>query len=283
MVDSGQPGIRSIEFQSRDHPGLPVEVLSRVELISRFDPAYFDRPERPTFDCLTLIRAGRGVHTVDFETIPVRPGRLIRTRPGQVQSLDIRYHIEATIVIARTEPNTGSTWFPGHNAYCDLGPDSLRSADSLITTLQDEQQRFSDDEPSIRLMTNLFAALAALFDRAQQPHEPMGATGPYTAFRSALEADLGKSHNVRDYAADLGYAERTISRACLQATGLTAKGVLNQRLVLEAKRLLAHTDKTAAAISAELGFSEPTNFHKFFARQTKQRPAEFRATTRAPT
>lgn len=282
MVDSGQPDIRSVDFQSRAHPGLPVEVLSRAELISRFEPAYFDRPERPTFDCLTLVHAGRGVHTVDFSTIPIRPGRLIRTRPGQVQSLDIRHPIEATIVIARTEPHTGSTWFPGHNAYCDLGPDSLRSAESLVATLRDEQERFSDDEPSIRLMTSLFAALAALFDRARQPHEPAETSGPYTAFRAALEADLGRSHNVRDYAANLGYAERTISRACLQATGLTAKGVLNQRLVLEAKRLLAHTDKTAAAISAELGFSEPTNFHKFFARQTKQRPSEFRATNRAP-
>jgi AraC-like DNA-binding protein len=280
MVDSGQQDIRSVEFHSSSRPGIPVEVLQRADLLARFEPTHFDRPQRPTFDSMMLARSGTGIHTIDFETIPVRPGRLIRVRPGQVQTLDTSTDIDATIVIARTEPRAGSTWFPGHSAYCDLGPNSLRTAEALVAALSNEQDRFTDDEPSSRLLLSLYAALAALFDRAQQPLAAAKAADPYTAYRAALEADLGKSHNVRDFAADLGYAERTISRACQQATGLTAKGVLNQRLVLEAKRLLAHTDKTAAAISAELGFSEPTNFHKFFARQTNQRPSEFRAANR---
>nr|WP_296377757.1 MULTISPECIES: helix-turn-helix domain-containing protein [unclassified Pseudonocardia] len=45
---------------------------------------------------------------------------------------------------------------------------------------------------------------------------------------------------------------------------------------MEAKRLLAHTDLPVAAVGRRLGFTEPTNFGKFFARLTGQTPGAFR-------
>lgn len=63
---------------------------------------------------------------------------------------------------------------------------------------------------------------------------------------------------------------------------MTAKQVIVERIILEAKRLLAHGNDTAAEIGADLGFGEPTNFAKYFRRETDLTPAAFRATTRAP-
>lgn len=63
-------------------------------------------------------------------------------------------------------------------------------------------------------------------------------------------------------------------------TGLTAKEVIDGRVTLEAKRLLAHTDLPVAAIAARLGFSEPTNLGKFLTRQAGASPGAFRATQR---
>ena len=102
----------------------------------------------------------------------------------------------------------------------------------------------------------------------------------YADFRDAIERGLGSGRSIRDYASDLGYSERTITRACQRVTGLSAKGVLDQRIVLEAKRLLAHTDLPAATVGSRLGFSEPTNFAKFFRRHTAQLPSAFRADSR---
>lgn len=280
MVDSGQPGIRPVSFASHDHPGVQVEVLRRADVLQRVGLDFFAVPDRPSFDTLMLVHEGHGTHTVDFEAIPLKAGRLLRTRPGQVQTWDVENDIEATLVLSRTPVSAAPTWFPGYMGHCDLGPDSLATAGALIDVLDREQNRFSDDEPSNRLMTSLFGALSALFDREQPPSPSTRHSDAYVAFRSAIETTLGSSHNVRDYATGIGYSERTISRACQRVTGLTAKGLLNQRLVLEAKRLLAHTDKPAAAVAADLGFSEPTNFHKFFTRHTKQRPTQFRAANR---
>jgi len=73
---------------------------------------------------------------------------------------------------------------------------------------------------------------------------------------------------------------RPCPAAGLLGTGLSAKRVLTDRLVLEAKRLLVHTDLTAAAIAGQLGFSEPTNFNRFFVRGTTFTPTVFRRSQR---
>jgi AraC-like DNA-binding protein len=53
--------------------------------------------------------------------------------------------------------------------------------------------------------------------------------------------------------------------------------MLTQRIVLEAKRLLAHSLSPVAAIGEALGFDEATNFVKFFRRETGLTPGAFRA------
>lgn len=281
MVESGQTEVRSVGFTSSDHPGAVVEVVPRADLPRRLGSTFFDRPDRPSFDIMMLVHRGTGMHTIDFQRIALVPSRLVRTLPGQVQTWDFSSDVDATLVFSRAvHPRSGRA--PDQKAGCDLGIDSLATALALIDSLRREQDRFEGDDSSVRLMTSIFQALDALFDRAQ----PEGSTGrppdAYTDFRQAIEAELGSSHTVRHYARSLGYSERTISRACQRVTGLSAKGFLDQRLVLEAKRLLAHTDRTAAGIATQLGFSEPTNFAKFFARHSGQRPADFRAANRHP-
>ena len=283
MVDSGQSLIRRVDFESALHPDIPVEVIELAELFTRFGPDYFASPERPSFCMMLLARSGRGVHTVDFEELPVIPGRLIQTRPGQVQLWDARGNFDASVVLSRPEAAATATWFPGHDAYRDLSPDAMMTAEALVAALRREQVRFVPDGASERLMNALFAAMSALFDRAPTTSSRSHLPAAYVAFRVAVENDIGGSHNVRDYVRHLGYSERTVDRACRKVTGQSAKAVLSERLVLEAKRLLAHTDKTAATIAAELGFTEPTNFHKFFARWARERPSQFRAQVRAHT
>jgi AraC-like DNA-binding protein len=79
------------------------------------------------------------------------------------------------------------------------------------------------------------------------------------------------------YAVRLGYSARTLTRACRAATGRSAKELIDARVALEAQRLLAHTDLPVAAIGRSLGFSEPTNFGKFFAREVGETPGAFRS------
>jgi AraC-like DNA-binding protein len=87
---------------------------------------------------------------------------------------------------------------------------------------------------------------------------------------------------VEEYADRLGCSVRTLTRACVAAGGRGAKQLIDDRVVLEAKRLLATTQLPVAAIGEELGFPEATNFGRFFAREAGRPPGEFRALATAP-
>ena len=78
----------------------------------------------------------------------------------------------------------------------------------------------------------------------------------------------------------LGYSTRTLSRASMDAAGVGAKEYIDRRVLLEAKRLLAHGDQPAAKIAARLGFSSATNFTKFFHQRTGTSPLAFRHAVR---
>ncbi len=81
-------------------------------------------------------------------------------------------------------------------------------------------------------------------------------------------------------ARELGYTPRTLSRATHAATARSAKQFIDDRVILEAKRLLAHSDSPAATIARHLGFDDDTNFTKFFRRHTDTTPGAFRLTAR---
>ncbi|HTN39338.1 MAG TPA: helix-turn-helix domain-containing protein, partial [Arachidicoccus sp.] len=55
---------------------------------------------------------------------------------------------------------------------------------------------------------------------------------------------------------------------------------IHERLVLEARRLLFHTDNTLKEIAFDLGFAEASYFNRFFKRETGITPAAYRANIR---
>lgn len=57
--------------------------------------------------------------------------------------------------------------------------------------------------------------------------------------------------------------------------------MIDSRVALEARRLLGHTDLPIGAIARRLGFSEVTNFGKFFTRRVNMTPGAFRREARA--
>ena len=126
--------------------------------------------------------------------------------------------------------------------------------------------------------------LLALFVRLhliQGKGEPASVAAPvllqrFKRFRLAVENEFHHLHRVADYAKRIGCSQRSLQRATLEVAGVTAKTYLSQRIILEAKRLLVHTDLPIAVIAGQLGFDEATNFVKFFRHETGTPPGDFR-------
>ncbi len=95
-------------------------------------------------------------------------------------------------------------------------------------------------------------------------------------FNILIEQHFREKHQVADYAALLFKSPKTLSNLFHKYSDKSPLATINERLVLEAKRLLLYSDKTSEEIAYELGYKEAGHFSKFFKKHTRMNPTEFK-------
>jgi AraC-like DNA-binding protein len=247
----------------------------------------FSLPSRITFHRILTLSRGAITHTVDFERVELRPGRWLWIRPGQVQQWGELGGAEGTVVYfepAFLDANTARVaGLHDSNAPSVIDPDNA-SGNSLCTLgglLLEEFDSLGEIPLEVHtavlrhLLATLVLRLSCASDHAADAQvRPLPEV--FARFRALVERDFARSRDVSEYAAQLGYSPRTVSRATHQAFGMAAKQFIDQRVMLEAKRLLAHDELSAAQIATFLGFPSATSFAKFFRRHTGNTPGAFR-------
>lgn len=91
-----------------------------------------------------------------------------------------------------------------------------------------------------------------------------------------VEMHFRNHHQVKDYASMMAKSPKTLANLFARYNNRTPLQVINDRIVLEAKRLLSATSKTVEEISDELGYSEAAHFSKFFKKQAGNSPKDFK-------
>jgi AraC family transcriptional activator of pobA len=101
----------------------------------------------------------------------------------------------------------------------------------------------------------------------------------FRKFNVLVEQHFNKCHNVAEYARMLNKAPKTLSNIFTLYSKKTPLQVIQERLLLEAKRLLLNTRRSIKEITYDLGFEEPSHFCNFFKRRSGKTPNEFRKLT----
>ncbi|MEU4393861.1 AraC family transcriptional regulator [Kribbella sp. NPDC023855] len=291
MVKTGQPAIRRVRFlpPSRGIGDLEVNTLHGIR--ERGGPHEFLTPQRLEFDLLVAVEEGAAVHTVDFTDYPLRPGDVLWVRAGQVHQWSAIEDIEGAVVLFGSHTINDQTSElirahvvrpRSHWSAVDLKGSPVPQALELLTLSAGVDAGERGDLRQAALAHGLALLLVQL--TLVEPPDGVPAQGltheAYGWFRDHIEEHFHEWHKVSEYADRLGYSARTLNRLARQNTGLSAKELIDERVVLEAKRLLSHADTSVAEIADQLGFDDASNFSSYFRRHTDLTPVAFRTRSR---
>lgn len=286
--------VKPVEYAPPAHYAHDVEVYPVAELrrrARRFDALGIERVD---FHCLIHVTSGRYRQMVDFETFDCAPGSVLTIQPGQVHRFGKLEGWTGWLLIFRSEAVQSriANVSPGElEVFRQLAemPTHLATAGAAHRAVTGAFEQMAEDArlaapaPLVNaLLRRQLEALLARLQLARPGAAVERALDPvvlqrYRRYKSTVEREYRRWHGVGRYASHLGCTEKTLGRATRAVVDMSAKALLVDRIVLEAKRLLAHSASPVAAIAADLGFDEATNFVKFFRRETGVTPGGFRA------
>ncbi len=194
-------------------------------------------------------------------------GRVLTLFQARVPALAGSRSLEAVFAAARIMPLERGA------SATRLAADVAAIADEFV---QRRPDRLAAIEARLRLvLISLGRAMRGQAAGAQAEGGP--ALRHVARFRELVERDHATHAPVEAYARRLGLTAVHLNRVCREATGMSALMLINARLALEARRMLAFTSMSAKEVAFALNFNDPSYFGRFFRRMTGTSPARFRA------
>lgn len=255
-----------------------------------------DDPHRHNYYTVIWSFTATGKHIIDFKEYPILPQQIFFVSPEQVHQ-----------VISDPEPTGYVIQFTEEF----LQKNSIRN--DFIANLKLFQK--SDETPPLPLNDRMARTLKGFADQMisaflSQNDLFLEAIGAYLKlfliecnghcsltpdsntqsvevektivknFKAAVEEQYMKWHQVKDYADTLNVTPNYLNEVIQMAIHSSAKDFIQNRIVLEAKRMLVFTEKSGKEIGFDLGFDDPSHFSKFFKSNTNQSLQEFKESIR---
>ncbi|MEL7250285.1 MAG: helix-turn-helix domain-containing protein [Bacteroidota bacterium] len=95
-------------------------------------------------------------------------------------------------------------------------------------------------------------------------------------FNVLVDVHFRTKRKVKDYAEMLHKSPKTLSNLFATYNQQSPQQIIQDRVFLEAKRLILFTDKQTQEIAYDLGFDDPAYFSRFFKKQAGMTPSTFR-------
>ena len=223
---------------------------------------------------------------VDFQEYELTGGDVVCVLPGQAHAFLQAENLSASL-LGMDALLVGGSDRSVIDEYA-LAPVPLRvdvrqrhELGALFSLLSDRYAE-AGDESSREVVRRLAGAVAAVVmeavrQAARLRPQPRRYVDIMLRFRKLLQVGLREYRSPARYAAALHISEPYLNEAVRAVTGMSAEKYIRSEIVLEAKRLLCHTDGSVKEIAGELGFGDCTYFSRLFARTAGMSPALFRA------
>jgi AraC-like DNA-binding protein len=169
---------------------------------------------------------------------------------------------------------------PPQKMFICLDEDDERKIDMILQMLQDEFK--THDHIQGEMMQVLLKRLIIVVTRLAKnqfinpeelPGEKLDIVRKYNYL---VETHFRTQHQVKFYADQLFKSPKTLSNLFALYNNKSPLLIIQERVIMEARRLIYYTDKPIKEIAYELGFEDAGHFGKFFKRHTGMGTSEFK-------
>lgn len=276
-------------FESSDFAGEGAFYFDLVRLETRDDiPRGF--PHRHGYYHLLWMTEAQGTHMVDFETFEVRPHSVFFISPGQLHAWISSTKPHGFVINVSTEffsrmfPRADDiAKFPFFHAIGSVPAVYLSPAqhDELLPLLQVIEREYRDRKLGrFDVIRSYLLILLTQLRRLYPIEDGLPRSDPYYALTRRLTLLIEERYlqfdTVGQYAQALNVSERQLNEALKRTMGRTVSRLVQERIALEAKRLLSNTVLSTAEIAFQLNFDDPAYFTRFFKKHTDHTPGAFR-------
>ncbi|MDM0046660.1 helix-turn-helix domain-containing protein [Variovorax dokdonensis] len=237
---------------------------------------------------IQYLERGRIAGTVDGLSIDAAAPALLLVAPGAMHGFrhtrDTAGH-QLTIPSATLQQlfqgtRLADTGLASSFVLTDLAGPARDEAASLFERLAREFRGNSAGRvPALLATATLLAVLLWRLhgERVQQAQAPGARDALVQRYLALVEQHFREHRGLPFYAHALGVTPDHLSRSCRNLTRQSALQLLHERLMLEARRLLAYTPMPVQEVALAIGYQDPAYFSKFFARATGHAPSQYRA------
>jgi len=251
-------------------------------------------PHRHSFYHLVYFTTGSGSHTIDFETFKVEAGQIYFMVPGQLHSWHFKGNIDGYILNisdhllhSAIKDNMNIEQFPFLSGVAASSVVQLQQSrpdvEQLLQQIVDEA---AGNAPLGMEMIRLHLGALLIYTLRDLPatttSKPL-VPDTLTNFRKLVDRHYATKHLPKEYATMLYITPNHLNALCNNMLGMPAGEVIRQRILLEAKRMLAGTTISVSEISWELNFKDNSYFTKFFKKYAGTTPEQFRESAKAKT
>jgi AraC family transcriptional activator of pobA len=231
-----------------------------------------------------LLEKGTVVVEIDFQKFEIKPFSIVYMHPDQVHR------------ILRLENVTVTSWAINNES---LNPEYLKLLESFTPAkpLMLEQETFSLISEAVSLCIKilkrkndklyhsslkdssnaLISLVVSQYLASAKPTETLSRFKLVAdAFKLLLESNYTSVKSPTTYAHKLNISGPYLNECVKNATGYSVSYHIQQRIILEAKRLLYHSDKSVKEISSQLGYDDYPYFSKLFHKAVGLTPLTFR-------
>ena len=281
--------IKKLKF--KQNAPLQIEVVP-LDILIYSKKDHLIAPHRTNFYHIFLFENCQPTHFVDFEPVKIEPYTLLFIDKDRVHQFDQLLKYDGRILIFTDDffctSESDTKYLRSSILFNDLANEStlkLNKVDFIkyITICENITDELSspDDKSKSILLKNLLHNFLLIAERDKRKlgfsEFKKGADLDYTLlFRDLLETKYTILKGVAEYAELICISEKRLGQATTKILGKTPKEIINDRILLEAKRLLVHTQLSIKEIGQDLGFDDPAYFVRYFKKNSSITPVEFR-------